>query len=133
MDKSSKLEDKKVNSNVQNFAYSFRPIYKISRVFGLIPYIFYDKTGSIHRPRIRLSDFCWLIVSMSIYIGFAINCIRYANLPKKIDGNYVLTFSGYTIISLTLLFGAVLCAMDMCNRFKLVNIFQKINTFDGKV
>ena len=132
IDRSSKLEKEKVK-NALNFAYSFRPIYYISRVFGLIPYIFHDKTGAIHRPRIRLSDFFWLIISLSIHIGFTIYCIRDAKLPKKNHKHCVLQLFVYVIESLSLIFGAIMIIMDMCNRIKLVNIFQKINDFDETV
>ena len=133
IDRLSKLEAAKVNSNVQNFAYSFRPIYCISRVFGLFPYTFHDKSGAIQRPRTKFSDIFWLIISLGIYIRFGLNCFRYIYFPKKHDDTYVLILSGYAIVSLTLIFGAIIIVVDMCNRFIFVNIFQKINTFDEMV
>lgn len=115
-----------------NFALSFRPIYYCSRVFGLMPFtIIYDSNDNVQKPKVGLLDSLWFLISICSYLIMAyISCQRsaiYQNIP------YVFSFGVFMIFLSSQIFGALIIVMDMCNRFRLVDILKKIVIFDKEV
>lgn len=116
-----------------NFAYTFRPIYLVSRVFGLMPFsIVYYPNGDIHKPRISKFDGVWSVLSLSIYVYGIFSTLSYTNeysanlrfQSKILNICYTLTIGlglGFCISSIIL---------DMGNRFKLIGIIKKFDIFD---
>lgn len=114
-----------------NFADSFRPIYYFSRVFGLMPYsIIYDSNGDVQEPKVRTLDVLWFVISMCIYILMAVILYQEMNISNLNTSVYILLLGEFVLLMLTLIFGAQVIGMDMCNRFRIIDILKKINTFD---
>lgn len=114
-----------------SFAYSFRSIYYYSRVFGLLPYsIIYDTEGEPQVPRVGVLNCLWFIVSIFLYSSMAY--VSYIDMSISHDQNvpHVLVLGSYFLQILSLIFGAVIIIMDMCNRHRFVDILRKIGIFD---
>lgn len=115
-----------------DFAYTFRPIYYFSRIFGFLPFtIVYNSIGSIQAPKIRVFDMVWFFISIFFYaLSIFIIYLRRIKFPKNasfilINGDFLLLISG-------LIFSILVVVMDMCNRYKLVDILRNFNSFDEK-
>lgn len=119
-----------------NFFHRFRPVYYFARTLGFLPFsIVCDSNGSVQAPNIRVFDILWFTIAMSIYILSAIIVTRsteYLEFGSNIEFA-VLRITDYLLLVLMLLFGALIIAMDLCNRFKLVGILKNINAFDEEV
>lgn len=119
-----------------NFAYSFRPIYLVSRVFGLMPFsIVYYPNGGVHKPKITKYDGFWLVLSLSIYIYGIFSTTSYINdYSASLRFNSKILNIGYT---LSIGLGLILCILSMIldfgNRFKLIDIIKKFDIFDKEV
>lgn len=126
---------KKTNSKKIDFAYSFRPIYYISRFYGLMPFtITYNSRGTIHGPKVKMFDILWFIVSIIINLIYAFKISKdtlYLQDPKKISN--ILIGGDYFLEVFSIIFIILLIGMNMCIRSKLVDIVKKINTFDEEV
>lgn len=130
-----KVGDKKVRSKSDNFAFSVRPIYFFSRACGLLPFsINQNSSGEIQEPKISLFDAVWFGISVCAYSAMAY--IFYHNLRLTQDPNtksYFLVLGDYMLYISVLIYGIVARAMDMCNRFKLIDILKKFSMFDKEV
>lgn len=115
--------------------HSYRPIYIVLRIFGLMPFsIVFDSNGDIHRPVVRKLDALWFLISMVAFNCFMYFSFKYFNSEENIKPLSTTSFVGnacvYGISSTICLLSLVL---DMCFRFKFVNIFKKITIFDKQV
>lgn len=123
------------DANKLNFAYSFRPIYYFSRTVGLMPFsIAYDSNGNAQEPRVKRLDALWFVVSISCYIFVAWSTYRiyYLAILQSPYTILVLNMCDYLLLIGELIFAVVMIAMDMWNRFNLVDILKKIQYFDKK-
>lgn len=117
-----------------NFEYCLRPIYFISRVSGLLPFsVARDSNGIIHAPRINAFDFVFFIVSISWYLFLTFVSFREIQFWPNLNKSQVLTVSNYSLLIVTLIFGALTITMDLFNRAKLIDILKKFITFDQNV
>lgn len=116
----------------RSFGDSFRPIYIVSRFFVQMPFSMNFRRGSngdIDRPIINKLDGVWFVVSISIFI---FDASRILSLNRKF-------LSPISFVGLIFVFGIVhvlgllAIILDMCYRFKLVNIFKTIIVFDKKI
>lgn len=115
-----------------DFAYCFRPVYYFSRIFGFMPFtIVYNSNGAIQGPKIRVFDILWFILSIFLYILSTFMPFRHINYP--INTSFVLIVGDFLLLKLSLIFSILNVVMDMCNRFKLVDILKNVNSFDEKV
>lgn len=115
-----------------SFSKVLQPIYYLSRVFGLIPYsIIHDSNGAIKEPNVTKFDVLWLLISVGFYS--LISVLTYNNMVSVQDPaapHYILILGDYLVSSIIVVFGLVIIGMNMCNRFKLVDILKSITTFD---
>lgn len=115
----------------------YRPIYVVSRIFGQLPFSFqFESNGNIHRPVIKMLDALWFLLSMSALICFMYFSFEYFNYGQKSADLFGIrtSFVGTNLIAGTgLILGLLTIVLDMCNRFKLVDIFKKIYSFDQRV
>lgn len=117
--------------NKRNFAYSFRPIYYFSRVFGLMPFLVkYDSKGQPEMPRVGILDSLWFVTTICVYLSMAYISYQQMSLPQDPNAPTVLVFSEYLLQILGLVYGALIIAMDLCNRFKFVDILKQLMIFD---
>lgn len=115
-----------------NYLYSFRPIYYFSRFFGLMPFsIIYDSSGEVQRPIITIFDGLWFVISMCSY-SFAVFLSIRLKIMKQPSPTFV-TILGNTFIMMTILYGVLAVAIDMCNRYKFIEIVKKFTGFDKEV
>lgn len=118
----------------RNSLYSFRPIYIVSRILGQMPFsIVHNVNGEIHRPIIKKLDIAWIIISFGIYIYdmYRACTFDYFNVQNK--GSSAVMFVGIIFISVIVhILGFLAITLDMCYRFKLVDIFKKMTHFDKK-
>lgn len=117
-----------------NFAHSFRPIYYVSRFYGLMPFsIVYNSKGKANEPWTGAIDILWFIISICAYISLAFLSYQNMGVPKVPNVPIVLVFADDMILVVGLVYGAVIMAMDMCNRYKLVDILRMFQTIDKEV
>lgn len=131
----TKHPSKNINSKKFSFAQSFKPLYCFIRMFGFMPFsIVHDSNGGIQTARVTMVDFLWFIISNGVYMMSAFHNVTLFIRRSSIVGIPVLLANCTTsIVILRKLFDCLSIALDMCNRFKIVGILKKINTFDEKV
>lgn len=131
----SQVDGKRVRSRKDNFAFSFRPIYFLSRAFGLMPFsITYDSNGEIQEPRISRLDVLGFVIGICVQLILTYLHIR--NVKASKDPNtaqYFLILCDYVLWVAIMIYGILLRGLDMYNRFKLVNILKDFTMFDKEV
>lgn len=117
-----------------NFAITFRPIYYFLRLFGFMPFtIVYDSKGEVQAARITARDILWLLISLCAYL-LAFNGSKIWENPyllHKYSTVFIYVIKLYDISEI--LFGIIGIVMDLCNRFKLIDIMRTLNQFDKEV
>lgn len=133
----STLNDCTENQNQSrklNFAKTFRPIYYVSRFFGFMPFtIIYDSSGVAQEPKTSAFDIAMVFVSLCAY--------SYTIIGERIMNNTFTTQNYSNIVSFSWksstihdgLFGIINTIMDLCNRFKYIEILKRFNHFDNEV
>lgn len=123
----SKTNDNEAQVRTLNFMQSFRPVYYVSRVFGLKPFsIIYDSNGAVQQSKITKFDGLWFVISMCIYVMMAFS------VEESTDGKFifllgnVFTIFGLACSVLTIIF-------DMYNRSRFIDILKNISIFDKEV
>lgn len=117
-----------------SFADTFRPIYYYSRVFGLMPFsIVCDSNGEPQEPRIGVLNFLWFITSMCLYLSMAYYSFIDMNVTRDDSLPYAFILAGFIMQIFRLVFGALIILIDMCKRYKLVDILKKLNIFSKEV
>lgn len=128
--------EKKDHSKEPNFVYSFRPVYYFSRMLGLMPFsIICNSKNEAQKPKVRAFDSLWFVVSICLYCLMAFvsyETRKHSRNSANISSNVLILGDSFHLIT-GLLFGALLIAMDMCNRNKLVAILRKFTVFDREV
>lgn len=116
-----------------DFLYSFRPIYYFSRIFGLMPFsIIYDSNGErARRPKITIFDGIWLLISVCTQMLGVYLTIRF-KFVNQTSPTFVVIL-GYTFIIMTVMYGVGAVVMDLCNRFKFLEIINSFTVFDKHV
>lgn len=119
-----------------NFVHSFRPVYYLSRIFGLMPFTMKlcDTNQRIQKAQVTVFDGVWFLISISLYISMAIIAWKTMDLPQKtIQSSYILILGDNLLLIVGLVYSALIIAFDMHNRSKLVEILNKFVTFDKEV
>lgn len=115
-----------------NFLYIFRPIYYFSRISGLMPFsITYGANGEVQRPKITILDGIWFVISifvnsLQVYLTLRVMFV------KQTSPTFVMIL-GNTFLLMTTIYGVGAVAMDMCNRFKFIEILKSLAIFDNQV
>lgn len=124
-----------VNLTDFNFAYGFRPIYYFSRVFGLMPYtLIYNPNGTIEGHKIKAIDMLWFIISIAINLIMTLMILESTQYLHEIKStSFILEGGDHLLLLLGAIFNFIIIGMDMGIRFKLMDIFKNINTFDEEV
>lgn len=117
-----------------NFAYSFRPIYYISRAVGLLPFkITNDSNGAAKTAHIDLFDGLWLAFTICTYLTAAFRAYEQMSISQDSSRNQLIHFGFQTILIEGLIVGAFMITLDAFNRQKYVEILKKVSTFDTAV
>lgn len=116
-----------------NFAHSFKSIYYFSRIFGFKPFtIVFDSNGKIQTARIRVLDAVWLVITIGLYLSSALHFMIIASHHTFPAKSAILVNCTRSIYMLRKLFNVLSIVMDMYNRYQMIEIVKKINTFDEK-
>lgn len=114
-----------------DFAYSFRPIQYFSRVFGMFPFpIEQDSNGGIQEPKVRIFDGLWFVASICLRLFLAFYSAQQIK-PGRMP--FVLIFGGFLTMIMNLVSGALMAGMNMCNRYRILDILKMFDTFDKEV
>ena len=128
------IEVKRNSNRKFKLPYNLRPIYIVSRIFGQMPFsIAYHSNGEIDRPVVKLLDAVWFMISMSVFVFLLVHFFTFAkaNINPNVMSEITLVGIYFTNeISNTL--GLLAIILDMCFRFKLVDMFKRIAIFDKK-
>lgn len=123
-------------SETLDFLSSFKLIYYLLRVFGLWPFaLVRDSNVEIQKYKIKRLDLLWFIISMPLYIAASI--IFYKNSQFERENlkftRKILNSGEYIRVTISLIFVALAIVIDMCNRFKLINVVNMFVRFDESV
>lgn len=123
---------KGTSSKRVHFIRSFLPIYYFSRACGMMPFsITYNSLGEPLRPRIGKRDGMWLIFSIGLYVTTIALIFHNLHLPDDPNSvTYILLLCDNSHLILTLVFGIFIMGIDLCNRFKIVDVLRKFTIFD---
>lgn len=114
-------------SKTFNFMDSFRPVYYVSRIFGLMPFsIICDINGEIQQSKITKFDGLWFVFSMCFHSLMAFFVQGFIETKLNYLLGYVFEIFGITYCVLSL-------AFNMYNRSKFIDIIREITAFDIEV
>lgn len=116
------------------FTYGIRPIYYLSRVYGVMPFsIIYGPNGEAREPSVNKSDVLWFIFWVFLYssIIWVIN-YKLASTESPSESSAVLVYGGFSFLMLIFTSDIVIMAINLCNRFKLIDILSRFTLFDAE-
>lgn len=129
--------NKENNEKNVHFTRVFRPIYLFARICGFMPFsVQHSETECEHFvPHIGICDAVWFAISMCFYLAMIVNtfCGKIV-LPHESNAQLnAIVLGNHLLRLMILLFSIFSLIMDVCNRYKLVNIFNDFSTFDQEV
>lgn len=129
----SSIQARKRRQNTLNFFHCIRPIYRISRLYGLTPFSFkFNSNAEVIGYEVKPFDLAWFIISLLIYSLVAYFCFKSITI-KNAESSFALVIGNHLIVVVGFLFGAFSIVLDMYNRENLVNIITTFTDFDNKV
>lgn len=125
---------KKSFSRKMDFWDGFKPVYYFSRAFGLLPFsIRRDANGEVQEPTVNKIDGVWFLFTIVVFLTASQFSHRYISAFNSSSQMYVSVLLDNFRLVLSLIFGAVMIALDMLNRFKLVKLWKLFIIFDKEV
>lgn len=122
-----------IKSKDLDFFYSLRPLYYISRLFGLLPFsIVRDSNDIIQNARVNPFDLIWFLFAICIYLLMAWICYQSVELRQD-RLSYTMVIGDGVILTLSLINCAKAIIMDMFNRFRFIEILKMFTFFDDEV
>lgn len=110
-----------------NFMSSFRPVYCVSRLFGLMPFSFiYDSNGDVLQSKVTRLDGLWLVISICFYTLTAYYMPLFNKVKLTFYLKYICEIVAFICTDLAII-------VDLYNRSKFIDIFKKITIFDKEV
>lgn len=116
--------------NCSSIFQCIKPIFYVSKVFGLAPYSLPTKGGVLKKATISDYIIAVLSGSLNIYFFYSNINVNYLLPPSK---SLIFDFCSRSSLSLIILFLLVTLFLNMINRSKIWNIFQLIHECDEKV
>lgn len=112
----------------------FKPVYYFSRAFGLLPFsIRRNSNGDIQEPKVNRLDGLWFLLTIVVFLSASYFVHQYISAFNSKTGTYVAIILDDLHVVLSLAFGALMIAMDMCNRLKIVELWKHFISFDKEV
>lgn len=125
------------HEKIVHFTRVFRPIYCFARICGFMPFSI-RRTDSLNGhfvPRVSPCDVIWFAISMCFYLTMIVNTF-WGRIFLPHEANALLSaiaVGNYLLRLLILSFSIVHLIIDVCNRYKLVNILNDFTVFDQEV
>lgn len=119
-----------------NFGSIFRPLYYLSRVWGLAPFsIVTNPNGEVQKAKIRLYDVLWFLIAIYVHLFFMNSVLnKFKTAKEKIKRDtWILLVSARAMEVFTFAHGILTIVMNICNRFKLISIVRMFIRFDREV
>lgn len=112
----------------------FKPVYYFSRAFGLLPFsIRRNSNGDIQEPKVNRLDGLWFLLTIVVFLSASYFVHQYISAFNSKTGTYVAIILDDLHVVSSLAFGALMIAMDMCNRLKIVELWKHFISFDKEV
>lgn len=114
--------------------HSFRPIFYMSRLFGLAPFsVQTNLFDEVQRVKLTFFDLLWFCTAILMYLSLAVFGVLGPIRPSDFGSVYILVLGD----QLLLVFGLVMCfvsvIMDMVNRNRIMGNIQRFEAFDKEV
>lgn len=116
-----------------SFAHCVRPIYIISRVFGLMPFsITFHPNGEVQKSNVSKFNILWFVSALCLLFFGIFLTLRMPDEHSSDSKTFsIISVLGDTgILLLGLIAGSLAIVLGMCNRHKLINIIKRITIFD---
>lgn len=127
----SSLPLKESGIKITNFGSVFRPLHYLSRISGIAPFsIVTNSNGDVQKPKIHIHDGLLFLTMICIYGLFSIHSYNRFNLSGK---SYLLYLCAYLFETFTFAYGILMVIMNVCNRFKLIEMLKTYIRFDKEV
>lgn len=127
IDIGGKTNEMRTEAQTLNFMHSFRPVYYISRIFGLMPFtIIYHSNCEVVQSKVTILDALWLVTNV---VSYSLSAFYLKINP----GSVFFSLLANIFLKFGLFYSASVIAIDMCNRYKFIEIFKKFTTFDKEV
>lgn len=134
VDNQSTRADIEPNTTKITFTYGIRPIYCFSRIFGVMPFsIIYGPNGAARKPAVNLFDKLWFVAWFFLYssIIWVVNHkLDYTQTPS--GSSSILIFGGFFFLVSIFSCDIIIMTINMCNRFKLIDILDRFTVFDSE-
>lgn len=125
---------RKVSSRQMDFWDTFKPIYYFSRASGLVPFsIRRNSNGVVHGPKVNPFDGVWFLFTIVAFLSAAIYSKQNMELQDLNTQIHITIVLNKIHLTLSLIFGSLLIAMDMHNRFKIFKLLERFISFDNEV
>lgn len=119
-----------------NFGSVFRPLYYLSRMWGLASFsIDTNSNGELRSPKIHLHDGLWFSTTIIIYSLFVYDALSSYKPSEEIlsQKTWVMMVSAHLLELFGSVYGIVGIIMNVRNRFNLVNLVNMYIRFDKEV
>lgn len=124
---------KRQPSKSGDFYSCIKPLYKVCRVFGLLPFIVLDSSnGRYGKARVGVFDVIWSAVSIIIQIVLMYIIVPSIR-PSNEFGSSVLYSGGRLALFFCYILSLLSIVFDIINRKRIAKIFQDFSTFDKEV
>lgn len=121
------------NDNSNNMLGVFRPMYIITRIFGLFPFsVNLANPFVLNQPSLSKVDILIIILHISVYAFYTFlniytNTQKYVQLPSVLENGNRVALTGGIFLGIVAVFN------DLLNRKNVWNIFQKLEFIDREV
>lgn len=125
---------KKRQKKIVNFGSVFRPLYHLSRVWGLAPFsIATDSKEEIKIAKIHLYDVVRFLTAMIIYGLFTYDAMKEFEVFRKKSNQKAWIACARLVNILGFSYGILVIIMNVCNRHNLSNFVNMYIRFDKEV
>lgn len=116
-----------------NFLYGFRPTIYLARAVGFMPFsVIKNNIKNLEVVKVTKCDLLWFAFTIFLcsFILFlrVKNSMAHLNMPLNI-----MTLGDIIISIIAVASGILMIILDMCNRFKFVQIINSFTKFDAEV
>lgn len=127
------IDEKKPLKKPLTFYDCSRPVYLMSRLFGLFPFtVHYDSNGCMQRAAVGAFDGVWFIgaITLNLFLAYLMLIQVKSSIEEKSSAKFI---AGRIIFTVNFVMVVAFIVLDMINRHRLVNTIKEIIKFDTSV